>query len=52
MGYVYFTDDQKQRANAVNLEDFLRFYAGKTERRTPFIANPMDRITLRQFFLL
>lgn len=23
MGYVYFTDDQKQRANAVNLEDFL-----------------------------
>lgn len=23
MGYVYFTDDQKQRANAVDLEDFL-----------------------------
>lgn len=23
MGYVYFTDDQKQWANAVNLEDFL-----------------------------
>ena len=22
-GYVYFTDDQKQRANAVDLEDFL-----------------------------
>lgn len=23
MGYVYFTDDQKQRANTVDLEDFL-----------------------------
>lgn len=23
MGYVYFTDEQKQRANAVDLEDFL-----------------------------
>lgn len=23
MGYVYFTDDQKQQANAVDLEDFL-----------------------------
>lgn len=22
-GYVYFTDEQKQRANAVDLEDFL-----------------------------
>lgn len=28
-GYVYFTDEQKQRANAVDLEDFLRLQGEK-----------------------